>query len=87
MEEKKTPEPTAISAEEWQTIGSCQAPFANKIYISSNNLGVRLTFAETFPLLTVPVARGAVFIGYADAIALRDLLTTHLQAVVAEEKK
>ena len=68
--------PAAATHEEDAKIGETPATFANKLYLTSMPLGVKITFAETYRVGKVNKVepRAAVFLQHQDVLALRQLL-------------
>lgn len=69
---------TIISEPENVIINSGAAYFSNKMYATMQQAGMRLTFAEINHDPKLPAFRCAIFLQYADAHALRDLLNRQL---------
>ena len=75
--------------EEIGLISEVPSPFINRMFLTTFPVGIRLTFAEQLGPEHRPSVRSAVFLQYADAMSLRDVLISHLagiQSVPTEQK-
>ena len=87
-EEKKDAEsPASMSDEEMQVPFGGPAIFANKIYLTSAPIGIRVAFGEQYGDKVKPVFRAAVMLAYPDAESLRDLLTRTLERIKTLESE
>lgn len=82
MADEIQPVQVTISPEENLLINSGPAIFTNKMYASMTATGMRITFAEIGHEPGVLAFRGAFFLQYGDAKALRDLLIRQLEQTV-----
>lgn len=60
------------------------APIANRSFVTLTPGGIRLTFSEQVSSTSPLHFRAAVFLDYAQAIGLRDLLTRNLAPIETE---
>lgn len=63
-----------VSDQELAAILDVPAILANKTYVTSTPFGVRITFAEQHPNVSLPKCKTAVFLNPLDCAQLRDLL-------------
>jgi hypothetical protein len=62
-------------------LNSIPAQYANKFYVTSLDVGMRITFGEGNPATSVTSFRNAVFLSYNDVAILADLLQNQLSLV------
>lgn len=69
---------TDLSEEELHEAISGAAIFSNKLYVSTQPMGVRIAFCEQREDIDALHFRTAVYLSIPDAMSLRDILTKHL---------
>ena len=92
MGKKEEAEPSAsenvdgasVSQDELKLAFAAPAVFSNKIYVTVNPLGVRLTFCELREDVDFLAPRAGVYLPLSDAMALRDLLNAQLENIKLE---
>lgn len=74
-------EQPGISDAELRTAFAGPAVAANRIYITTTSLGLRIAFAEQNGEKVAPAFRTAIVLSFQDAISMKDLLTRLLADV------
>ncbi len=76
-----TEERVLVSDEDVRASFAGPAFHSNKVYLSMTAAGARIAFMEQLGDKVAPVYRTAVILSYADALALRDLITRQLRQI------